>query len=235
VTILSGLGRFFADKLRAGVAYAVRPHARVGSPARSGGHYRLARAAWVSIVEETQGIYRDDITFGLLANVRGHWADRLPAIEADLSAMEEELSKVEAAATPSVKDAAGKIAPLAMLDETLPAIDCSQMPPADFKRGQPVVIEFTFGPSSVAAQGIVVRLHYRRVNQVENYRVVEMASDIGKRRATIPADYTDSPYALQYFFELRDRWGRAWMYPGFTATLANQPYFIVQQSPARPV
>jgi len=80
-----------------------------------------------------------------------------------------------------------------------------------------------------------VCLHYRRVNQAENYRVVEMVSDIGKRRATIPADYSDSPYALQYFFELRDRLGRAWMYPGFTATLANQPYFIVQQSPARPV
>ena len=45
--------------------------------------------------------------------------------------------------------------------------------------------------------------------------------------------YTDSPYPLQYYFELRDARGHAWLYPGFRADLCNQPYFVVRQVPER--
>jgi len=192
--------------------------------------YRLARAAWIGIVEATQGVYRDNITFGLLATVRGHWADRLPVLEADLGAMEEELGQAEAGATLGAQDAIVEMTPLAALDETPPVVDCSHVPPTRFECGQPVAIALTLSQDAAVAQGLAVRLYYRRVNQAEDYNVIEMAGDAGERQASIPADYSDSPYALQYFFELRDRLGRAWRYPGFTATLANQPYFVVLQS-----
>jgi hypothetical protein len=231
VTVLSGLGRFFADKLRAGVAYALyaRTH-ELGRLREAVKAYRLARAAWIGIVEATQGVYRDDITFGLLATVRGHWADRLPVLEADFYAMEEELGRAEAGATLGAQDAIVEMTLLAALDETPPVVDCSHVPPTHFERGQLVAVALTLGQGSAVAQGLAVRLYYRRVNQAEDYKVIEMAGDAGERQASIPADYSDSPYALQYFFELRDRLGRAWRYPGFTATLANQPYFVVQQS-----
>ena len=46
--------------------------------------------------------------------------------------------------------------------------------------------------------------------------------------ATIPAEYTDAPYALTYFFELRTG-DRAWLWPGFDDDLSNQPYFLVRR------
>jgi len=48
--------------------------------------------------------------------------------------------------------------------------------------------------------------------------------------AEIPAAYTNSPFALQYYFELRESPQRAWLYPGFNPDLLNQPYFVVERS-----
>ena len=225
VTLLSGLGRFFADKMRAGVAFALYTRTReLGRLRQAVEYYRLAKAAWGGVIKVTRGVYRADITFGLLPNVRGNWADRLPVIEQDLGAMEEKLRQAEAAAASGEKDAAGKIAPLATLDQTPPAVDYSHVPPEQFKRGQSVGVALT------CSQAVTAYLHFRHVNQAETYRVAEMTRDEGNYRATIPADYSDSPYALEYFFELRDRLGHAGLYPGFTATLDNQPYVVVRQA-----
>lgn len=79
------------------------------------------------------------------------------------------------------------------------------------------------------SQQSAVRLRYRHVNQAEEYITAEMVIEKGHWRATIPAEYTDSPYPLIYFFELRDGSGQAWLYPGFSAELANQPYFVVRR------
>jgi len=47
--------------------------------------------------------------------------------------------------------------------------------------------------------------------------------------ATIPATYTDSPFPLQYYFEIREGADRASLYPGLAPDLAATPYFIVRQ------
>jgi hypothetical protein len=47
-------------------------------------------------------------------------------------------------------------------------------------------------------------------------------------RATIAADYTNSPRSLQYYFEVKEGPARAWIYPGFGPDLTNQPYFVVR-------
>jgi hypothetical protein len=44
--------------------------------------------------------------------------------------------------------------------------------------------------------------------------------------AVIPDNYTDSPYPLQYYFELRTA-EAATLFPAFNATLSNQPYYAV--------
>jgi hypothetical protein len=52
-------------------------------------------------------------------------------------------------------------------------------------------------------------------------------------RAAIPADYTQSPYPLQYYFEVFEAGGAA-LYPGFSPDLSNQPYFVVSsRQPSR--
>jgi hypothetical protein len=74
-----------------------------------------------------------------------------------------------------------------------------------------------------------VGMYYRHVNQAERFENVEMAVQGGTYRATIPAAYTDSPYPLQYYFEIRESAGKASLYPGFAPDLANQPYFVVRR------
>jgi hypothetical protein len=57
----------------------------------------------------------------------------------------------------------------------------------------------------------------------------EMNHDAGRYTGTIPAEYTQSEYPLQYYFELQYRKGAASMYPGFNKTFSNQPYFAVSR------
>jgi hypothetical protein len=73
-----------------------------------------------------------------------------------------------------------------------------------------------------------VVLYYRRVTQEERFQTAPMQAAGNSYRATIPAAYTASPYPLQYYFELKAP-AAAWLYPGFSAALANQPYFVVRQ------
>jgi hypothetical protein len=73
-------------------------------------------------------------------------------------------------------------------------------------------------------------MHYRHVNQAESYETAPMVRDGNALTAEIPGRYSDSPYPLQYYFELRRDAGAAWLYPGFAADLSNQPYFVVRQA-----
>ena len=87
-----GLGRFFAAKFRAGVLYAI--HERTGDRAaleEALKSYRAARAAWAGLAETAKGVYVPDITVGELPWLRGHWLDRLPAIDADIALLEKRL------------------------------------------------------------------------------------------------------------------------------------------------
>ena len=249
VAIQSALGRFFAGKLRAGVAHAL--YARTGDAGRlreALEAYRSARAAWVEAAERARGVYRDDVTVGGEACLRGHWADRLAAIDADLGDLAAEWERAMGAAGPAGErrgpaaaegmEGTAAMPPLAALDDAPPRATCSHVPPASFQRGQPVTVELAVRADGEGAGPISVRLRYRRVSQAESYRVVEMERAAGVQDgvehywATIPGDYADSPYPLQYFFELREGRGarvRAWLHPGLAADLANQPYFVVRQ------
>ena len=52
--------------------------------------YREARAAWAELANRAKGVYVTDITVGEHPQLRGHWLDRLPAIDADIAAIEKE-------------------------------------------------------------------------------------------------------------------------------------------------
>lgn len=97
--------------------------------------------------------------------------------------------------------------------------------PQSFRVGQPVVIDVSFekAPKSV-------RLYYRHVDQAERYERIDMQAEGGRYRATIPAAYTNSPYPLQYYFDVTESPDVAWLYPGFNAERTNQPYFLVRQA-----
>lgn len=82
VAIQADLGRFFAAKFRSGILYRI--YEQSGSRAaleESLKQYRAARAAWANLANLAKGVYMPDITVGEHPQLRGHWLDRLPAIE----------------------------------------------------------------------------------------------------------------------------------------------------------
>jgi len=106
VAIQAGLGRFFAAKFRAGVLYAI--HERTSDLAaldEALKFYRAARAAWAGLADRAKGVYVPDITVGELPWLRGHWLDRLPAIDADIALLEKRLGSAKPSGDPKVKAA----------------------------------------------------------------------------------------------------------------------------------
>jgi hypothetical protein len=218
--IPAGIGRFFAAKFRAGVLYRI--HERTGDRAaleEAIAQYRKARAAWARMADGARTSYPADITFGELPWLRGHWLDRLPAIDADIALLEKRLASAKASDDPKVKAAIGEVLGR---PQRLSA-PVRHMPPGRFQAKQPLAI--TIGMPGSAE----VRLWYRHVNQAERWQSAAMEQNGADRGATIPASYTDSPYSLQYYFELRTGPERVWLYPGFAPDLANQPYFVVRR------
>ena len=209
VAIQSGLGIFFAAKFRAGVLYAI--HERTGDRAaldEALKFYRTARAAWAGLAEKAKGVYVPDITVGELPWLRGHWLDRLPAIDADIALLEKRLPSARSTDDPRVKAA---IAEATGRPQRPSAAMQPSSHPNRFRRKQPLALELT-GPALASA-----RLHYRHVNQAERWQSVVMDRKGAAYVAAIPAAYTDSPYPLQYYFELKSAPDRAWLYPGFPA------------------
>ncbi len=219
VKIQAGLGRFFGAKFRSGVLYGI--YQKTNDPAalqEALTQYRKARAAWAELADVAKGVYMSDVTVGEHPQLRGHWIDRLPAIDRDIALM----AKAKAG-EPDSKAAAA-------IKETLrrperAALRCEHNSPSHFKPGLPVEIAIT-----VPEQATAVRVFYRHVDQAERFEAVEMEAREGAYHGTIPAHYTESDYALQYYFEVRQSAAKASLYPGFGADLTNQPYFILRRN-----
>jgi hypothetical protein len=102
-------------------------------------------------------------------------------------------------------------------------LNCSHKP-ASFRRAVALPIELT------APDALSVRLWYRHLDQAERFDVVDLVRQGNVHRAAIPPGYTDSPFPLQYYFEVRQGPEQVWLYPGFDANRANQPYFVVRSA-----
>ncbi|HEV2211280.1 MAG TPA: twin-arginine translocation signal domain-containing protein [Verrucomicrobiae bacterium] len=224
VRIQIGLGWFFGAKLRSGVLYAVYEQSGDRTAlAEALKAYRRARAAWAGLADVARGVYQSDVTVGELPNLRGHWLDRLPAIDADIAAMEKKLSQTRDA--PARQPTVEHCIRQALGRPHRATVAGHHLPPATFRPGQPLEIELLLQKAPA-----LVRLYYRHVNQGERFQPVAMRTERNRFHALIPAAYTDSPYPLQYYFEIQDVSGYALLYPGFAPDLSNQPYFVLRPS-----
>lgn len=225
VTLQIGLGRFFAGKLRAGVLYAL--YDRTGDPAALDEAitcYRAARQAWANAARSAERAYLADITFGPPKHLRGHWSDRIPAIDQDLADME---ARPPSRAVANLPDDRRRMIAAAVHEVLSPGprpnFPVRHDSPQTFRPGDPIRIELTVtGEPSV-------KFFYRHVNQAESFVIQPMQLQAGRHVAEIPIDYTRSPYPLQYYFTLRDGSARVMLYPGLGPTLTDQPYFVLRQ------
>jgi hypothetical protein len=210
------LGRFFAAKLRAGVAMALfEQNHELETLKTCIGYYKNARGVWAKIVSRAHGVYADDLSISDRFTERGGWAARLPDIDADIAALEAILPTVTAG------DAHGLAAIAATRARDPLAV--THIAPANFTRGAPVELV------AAVREGLTkATLWYRHVTAAERWVAVDMTSAFDGWHAQIPAAYTDSPYPLQYYFEFRAAPERAWIWPGFDAKLLNQPYVVVR-------
>jgi hypothetical protein len=230
VQVQGGLGRFFGQKLRAGVLYAL--YERTGDRGALDAalaSYRAAREAWAKIAELTTGAYVADVSYGDGPFKRGHWSARLADIDRDIAAMEQAPAPAAPAQVPSPE----KIAALvrgALGHPQRPAPAATHVPPPPFRRGQPVALALSFAPEQARPVGI--RLHYRRVNQAEAWQAVDMKPATAAWHGEVPAAYTDSKFPLQYYFEPTNEAGVSWVHPGLGSALARPPYLVLRQARA---
>jgi hypothetical protein len=222
VATAAGLGRFFGAKFRAGVLYRIfeqtGDHAALEAAL---GQYKTARAAWAEIAARTKDIYLADVTFGEARQLRGHWSDRLADIDADITAIAAKLESAKPAETSgpiprAIADAIGQ--------PQRRAVTGHHTPPTKFQAGRALAIEFATEKDYNSVQ-----LHYRHVSQAERWQNEPMQQTGQLWSAAIPADYTDSPFPLQYYFEIKDSPQSASLYPGLGEQLTSQPYFVVRK------
>jgi hypothetical protein len=228
VGIQEALGRFFAGKMRAAVHYELA--LGIGDPAplaEALTAYRAARAAWVDAVDRAAGVYVDDLTFGPQAFLRGTWSDRLPSIDQDLDAMEARARSSLPRTEVSDEEARRIIADVAT---EAPTWTLSHTPPSSFRPGEPLTLHLAV--DDARAPIAAVGLRYRHLDQSEKHEEIEMAREADGFVSTIPGSYSDSPYALQYHFVIKDDRGGTWLRPGLGAELSDRPYHVVRQEQA---
>ncbi len=233
IAIQAGLGRFFAAKFRSGMLLALfQSTADRAALVEALKANRASRGFWAELAAQAKDVYRSDLTFGYDKSVRGHWLDRLPAMDQDIADMEKLLENL-----PGIM--AGRIIPAKpAIHEVLspsPRPDAARLagfhtPPKSFTRGQPFLVTASLAHVKQAPKLGRVRLRYRHVNQAETWQFVEMNGSGADYHAEIPAAYTDSPYPLQYHFEFFPPAGAPGLYPGLHPGWQGHPYFVVRQN-----
>ncbi len=203
--------------------------------------YRRARDQWAALASSAKDVYKSDISFGEFSFLRGHWLDRLPAIDEDIAYMTTQFEKPKQAdhagptGTPGKPSTAGQpnryraIFVRAAIAECLGGptrriAACHHTPPKPFKGSAMIDIELEMDK---ALQSVI--LYYRHVNQAERYKMTVMEATGNRYHAVIPADYSDSPYPLQYYFELKYSPSSSLLYPGLGVDRKTQPYFVIRK------
>lgn len=219
IMILSAMGRFFAGKTRAAIGYELFTATGNAGDLEAGvGAYRSAVAAWHEL-SNVAHVYVDDLTFGPEDRLRGHWRDRLEAIEVDLGDMEELLAEA-----PRRGDIAtgGWDRP----QTPRPNVEIIHSAPETFRPGEDLSIAIEIdGVDAEAVDRITLR--YRPMNQALPIGVVPLERSGRRFSVRIPGPQLDGLYPLAYAFVLTAD-GIAWRHPGLGDDLASQPYLVVR-------
>ncbi len=239
-SIQAGLGKFFAAKFRAGVFYSLYLRTKDAEAFQETlRESRAARAAWVDVANIAQGVYVNDVTYGPDYYQRGHWTDRLAAIDEDIADLEKLATESPSGATAKLdwkniktalqETSKGKLN-WTSSEHTDPTLDKFHKPPASFHPGKELGLRISTSHLDHSAEIESIQLRYRRVNQSEIWQEMEMQKTAGEFQGTIPASYTDSRFPLQYHFRVRLTSGDAFLRPGLESRVNGQPYFVVRST-----
>lgn len=216
ILILNGLGGYYAGLFRAALCYALFQDTgdkQLATEALK--FYRGACESWKKMATRAQSVYTTDISYGSIPVRRGHWADRIPMIEKDIVALEQYF------ATADVRASGVNAVALITSPRHRPDFAASHTPAQSFHPGSELQLSL-----QASAQATEAKLWYRHVTHGERWLSMPMQRKGDTFSAAIPDAYTQSPFPLQYYFELRTEHEAA-LYPPLNETLSNQPYFAI--------
>jgi len=217
ILIVNALGLYYANLFRAALFYSIYEQTSdATAAAQSLAAYRKGRDAWANVAERADKIYSTDISYGDIPIRRGRWADRLPDIDHDLAALEKYFSD-----KPAQRPSAEKAIQQANKFSRRPVVEVKHSVPDAFRSGDD--LHLTMIPPATVVESV---LWYRRVNHAERWVSAPMHKTGNAQSAFIPGSYTNSPYPLQYYFELHTA-DAATLHPPFNATFSNQPYYVI--------
>jgi len=220
ILILNGLGIYYANLFRAGLYYSIFENTQDPVAANySLSFLRTAKETWSTFSTHAKLVYASDVSYGSTPFRRGHWADRITAIDSDIAALDKALSPAIA----QLGSASSNHVATQRARDPQPRspIATKHTAPESFHPGTDLPLAITAPPTVTEAA-----LWYRHVNHGERWLSTPMQRTGTAHTAAIPAAYTDSPYPLQYYFELHTAQS-ATLHPPFNATWSNQPYYTV--------
>jgi hypothetical protein len=217
ILILNGLGTYYANLFHCALFYSINFH-QLEPDARAQCllAFRRARDAWDTMAKRAQAVYTADISYGSTPFRRGHWIDRVTAIDADFARLKNVLGNEP------IRPGDSNTAMLRIAAPTQrPTLTASHTALESFHPGNDLALAISSPPSVTEAI-----LWYRHVNHGERWLSTPMQRTATTHTAAIPAAYTASPYPLQYYFELRTAVS-ATLQPPLNATWSNQPYYAI--------
>lgn len=240
--LLAGLAAFHSAKYRAAVDYAVfeatadrRTRERVPCA------FDEAAEAWKRLVTATDGVYHDDLVFGITLDMprskqghhhSGHWRDRLPEIESELQRLRD--GKLEAPnrlnSTPPQDRLFGP--PLSSGGKQIRLHE----PPTSFDATQPLTLRIAVD-LNVVLDGddrppTRVKLLIRPLDQTRPWRELEMEleSREGKQetwQTTVPVAALDPHFDVQYYYLFAYPNSKTLAWPYESNWMYRPPYFVV--------
>ncbi len=217
IIILGLLGFYYKELFRAALFYSIHLQThdpRAAEEARSA--FAKTRDDWAMLATRASSVYASDVSYGSTAWRRGNWADRLSAVEADVALLEKHFTVIG-----DQKFIPNDTVKRATNPTPRPTIAAKHTTPESFHPGSDLALTISTPPT--VTQAI---LFYRHVNHGERWLSVPMKQSGATHAAVIPDSYTNSPYPLQYYFELRTATS-ATLHPPLNSTLSNQPYYAV--------
>ncbi|MEU5259821.1 hypothetical protein [Amycolatopsis sp. NPDC021455] len=219
--ILVRLGRFFAGKFRAAVAYALWSRTQVRDyVVEAADLLERAHDAYSGIAAVTAGVYADELTFGHALSERGHWAENRDAMADDLHALRVERDRATSGAGP---------VPIAHRDRRPELDGLHVVVPERFERAASLQVGLA-GPPAVIGRIAAATLHYRHLDHSEDWNRLPMRRDGERFAASVPAAFTAGSYPIMCFAEVDLLDDAPILVPGFQPDLANQPYVVVHST-----
>ena len=206
VRILAALGRFFAGKLRSAVA---RVHTATGSreALRSPSRRTACPSRLDGCVDALDRRVSSDLAFGPQPWLRGHWADRMPAIDADLRDMEGRWS-----AGAGVRQGIMRLADSSLGDAHVPRLDVHHAPAGRVPSGEP--LELRLQVRGGGADRLRGNLRYRPMNQALPFPSRRWSGRGTTSSAASREPLSGARYPLAYAFVLHDERRRGVAVPG---------------------